>query len=91
MSLVLIALDHVLVVILTANLTLIEGLRTVTGSLPFAKIVTELGLFTTSYLVQRHVVFARRRDRTTAAPKRTSPAVGCSSDDGADRPTTWAT
>lgn len=51
-------------VVLVANIVLLEAMWTATGSLVVSKVATELALFVTSFVAQRHVVFARRRSAT---------------------------
>ena len=45
------------VALLAVNILLLEGLAMLTGSVPAAKLGTELLLFTGSFLAQRHLVF----------------------------------
>ena len=47
-------------VVLLANIVLLESIWAVTESIVVAKVATELVLFVTSFVAQRHLVFARR-------------------------------
>ncbi|MFC8849828.1 MULTISPECIES: glycosyltransferase [unclassified Micromonospora] len=63
--------------VLAANVTMIESLAVVTGSVLAAKVLTELALFAAGFLVQRYVVFAR--------PARPVPARRHADDDAGSR------
>mgnify|MGYP003617491773 CR=1 FL=1 len=51
--------------VLTANVLLMESLNLILGSLVAAKVLTELTLFTASFLLQRTAVFLPTRDAST--------------------------
>jgi putative flippase GtrA len=55
-------------VVLVLNVVLLEAVAVVVGSVVVAKAVTELTLFLASFVVQRHLVFGRRRLGRVAVP-----------------------
>ncbi|BAL90528.1 putative glycosyltransferase [Actinoplanes missouriensis 431] len=54
---------------LAANVALLRALAGLSGSLPVAKLVTEVSLFTAGFVIQRAFVFSRNRVRTAIAPR----------------------
>jgi putative flippase GtrA len=68
--------------ILILNVALLDALAALLGSVVFAKVITEVTLFLVSFVVQRHVVFARPAaapavpDLRAEGPTVASPALG---------------
>jgi putative flippase GtrA len=57
---------------LVANVALLEALNGLLGSLPVAKLLTELTLFTAGFVIQRAFVFARDQVATSRPPAATA-------------------
>jgi len=60
--------------VLALNVVLLDVLSAASGSLLAAKVVTELLLFAAGFLVQRRLVFARRRPTRAGRPPRAATA-----------------